>query len=347
MSITLEQVKKSEEITSYIRKADESLSALGFTEHSFAHVGLVSAQASAILKTLGYDDRTCELAAIAGWLHDIGNVINRIDHAQSGAVMAFRILDKMGASPEETATIITAIGNHDEKTAFPVNPVAAALILADKMDVRANRVREKARAAFDIHDRVNYSVKKHEVTLTDKEICLTLAIDTEVCAVIEYFEIFMDRMLLCRRAAEKLGLHPVMALKPTVSTIKTYEPGTDVSYGRRFTTERVTRMGVVPYGYADGFHRCLSDRCGFMTAEGMAPQRGRICMEMSMIDLTDLPGVQVGDEVEVFGKRQRVDVRAAAAGTIPYELTCAGSRRGPRVYYKDGREVEKELLLRF
>ena len=228
MSITLEQVKQSEEITSYIRKADESLSALGFTEHSFAHVGLVSAQASAILKTLGYDDRTCELAAIAGWLHDIGNVINRIDHAQSGAVMAFRILDKMGAAPEETATIITAIGNHDEKTAFPVNPVAAALILADKMDVRANRVRPKARAAliladksdvrrsrvrntdtttFDIHDRVNYSVKKHEVTLTDKEICLTLAIDTEVCAVIEYFEIFMDRMLLCRRAAEKLGLH--------------------------------------------------------------------------------------------------------------------------------------------
>ena len=201
MSITLEQVKQSEEITSYIRKADESLSALGFTEHSFAHVGLVSAQASAILKTLGYDDRTCELAAIAGWLHDIGNVINRIDHAQSGAVMAFRILDKMGAAPEETATIITAIGNHDEKTAFPVNPVAAALILADKMDVRANRVRPKARAAFDIHDRVNYSVKKHEVTLTDKEICLTLAIDTEVCAVIEYFEIFMDRMLLCRRAA--------------------------------------------------------------------------------------------------------------------------------------------------
>ena len=207
VTILIQHRQVPPEITSYIRKADESLSALGFTEHSFAHVGLVSAQASAILKTLGYDDRTCELAAIAGWLHDIGNVINRIDHAQSGAVMAFRILDKMGAAPEETATIITAIGNHDEKTAFPVNPVAAALILADKMDVRANRVRPKARAAFDIHDRVNYSVKKHEVTLTDKEICLTLAIDTEVCAVIEYFEIFMDRMLLCRRAAEKLGLH--------------------------------------------------------------------------------------------------------------------------------------------
>ena len=209
MSITLEQVKKSEEITSYIRKADESLSALGFTEHSFAHVGLVSAQASAILKTLGYDDRTCELAAIAGWLHDIGNVINRIDHAQSGAVMAFRILDKMGASPEETATIITAIGNHDEKTAFPVNPVAAALILADKMDVRANRVRPKARAAFDIHDRVNYSVKKSTLKINEDRtlVKLKLTVDTHFGSVMDYFEIFMDRMLLCRRAAEKLGLH--------------------------------------------------------------------------------------------------------------------------------------------
>ena len=159
--------------------------------------------------------------------------------------------------------------------------------------------------------------------------------------VASYPETYMDMVrpgiLLygCGDLAEKLGLHPVMALKTTVSTIKTYEPGTDISYGRRFTTER------------DGFHRCLSDRCGFMTAEGMAPQRGRICMDMSMIDLTDLPGVQVGDEVEVFGKRQRVDVLAAAAGTIPYELTCAVSRRVPRVYYKDGREVEKELLLRF
>ena len=193
---------------SYIRKADESLSALGFTEHSFAHVGLVSAQASAILKTLGYDDRTCELAAIAGWLHDIGNVINRIDHAQSGAVMAFRILDKMGASPEETATIITAIGNHDEKTAFPVNPVAAALILADKMDVRANRVREKARAAFDIHDRVNYAVVNASLKI-DKEqkLCLfNITIDTDICPVMEYFEIFLDRMVLCRKAADLLGL---------------------------------------------------------------------------------------------------------------------------------------------
>ena len=147
--------------------------------------------------------------------------------------------------------------------------------------------------------------------------------------------------------AQRLDLRPVMTLKTTISTTKTYEPGTSVSYGRLFTTQRRTRMGVVPYGYADGFHRCLSDRCSLVTGEGVAPQRGRICMDMSMIDLTDLPGVQVGDEVEVFGKRQRVDVLAAAAGTIPYELTCAVSRRVPRVYYKDGREVEKELLLRF
>ena len=203
MSITLEQVKKSEEITSYIRKADESLSALGFTEHSFAHVGLVSAQASAILKTLGYDDRTCELAAIAGWLHDIGNVINRIDHAQSGAVMAFRILDKMGASPEETATIITAIGNHDEGTAQPVDAISAALIIADKTDVRRSRVRNTDFMTFDIHDRVNYAVEYSNLHFSDdkKALVLDLKIDTEISSVLEYFEIFMERMLLSKRAA--------------------------------------------------------------------------------------------------------------------------------------------------
>ena len=207
MSITLEQVKKSEEITSYIRKADESLSALGFTEHSFAHVGLVSAQASAILKTLGYDDRTCELAAIAGWLHDIGNVINRIDHAQSGAVMAFRILDKMGASPEETATIITAIGNHDESTGNPEDVISAALIIADKTDVRRNRVRNKDKASFDIHDRVNYAVTEASLTVCPEKnlVTLDLQIDENICSMLEYFEIFLERMLMCRRASEMLG----------------------------------------------------------------------------------------------------------------------------------------------
>lgn len=205
MSITLEQVKQNEEVTTYIRKADESLRALGYTEHSFAHVGRVSALARQILQVLGYEERTAELAAIAGWLHDIGNVVNRIDHAQSGAVMAFRILDKMGFPPEETATIITAIGNHDEGTAFPVNAVAAALILADKTDVRANRVRNIDPATYDIHDRVNSSVRESSVTLENGEVCLTLTIDTAMCAVMDYFEIFLDRMILCRKAAEALG----------------------------------------------------------------------------------------------------------------------------------------------
>ena len=205
MPLNLEQIKKSEEINSYIRKADESLSALGYTEHSFAHVGRVSALASEILQTLGYDARTAELAAIAGWLHDIGNVVNRHDHAQSGAIMAFRILDKMGAAPDEVATVITAIGNHDEATAYPVNPVAAALILADKTDVRTNRVRNQDPATFDIHDRVNFAVKESQVILKDGVILLRLGIDTTNCAVMDYFEIFLDRMRLCREADKVLG----------------------------------------------------------------------------------------------------------------------------------------------
>ena len=203
MSITLEQVKKSEEITSYIRKADESLSALGFTEHSFAHVGLVSAQASAILKTLGYDDRTCELAAIAGWLHDIGNVINRNDHAQSGAVMAFRLLDRLEMPVDEICSIISAIGNHDEGTAQPVDAISAALIIADKTDVRRSRVRNTDFMTFDIHDRVNYAVEYSNLHFSEdkKSLVLDLTIDTEISSVLEYFEIFMERMLLSKRAA--------------------------------------------------------------------------------------------------------------------------------------------------
>lgn len=208
MSITLEQVKKSEEITSYIRKADESLSALGFTEHSFAHVGLVSAQASAILKTLGYDDRTCELAAIAGWLHDIGNVINRIDHAQSGAVMAFRLLDNLNMPAEEICDIISAIGNHDEGTAQPLNAITAALIIADKTDVRRSRVRNINALANDIHDRVNFAVERSELAFNEDktELILELTIDNRISSVMEYFEIFMNRMILCKKSAEFLGV---------------------------------------------------------------------------------------------------------------------------------------------
>ena len=207
MKITFEDVKNNPVVSTYIRKADESLIARGYTEHSFAHVTRVAEDASRILLALGYDAREAELARIAGYLHDIGNVINRVDHAQSGAVMAFRILDNMGADPEDIATIITAIGNHDESTAFPVNAVAAALIIADKTDVRSTRVRNQDFATYDQHDRVNYAVKESVLKIEkDSHIQLELVVDLEMCSVMDYFEIFLGRMLLCRKAAEKLGL---------------------------------------------------------------------------------------------------------------------------------------------
>ena len=206
MRITFEDVKNNKVIQTYIKKADESLSALGYTEHSFPHVSRVAFIARDILLTLGYDEREAELAQIAGYLHDIGNVINRVDHAQSGAMMAFRILDHMGADPEDIATIITAIGNHDESTAFPVNAIAAALIIADKTDVRDSRVRNQDTATFDIHDRVNYAVKRSEVRIAKgSHIELEISIDNNMCTVMDYFEIFLNRMMLCRKAAEKLG----------------------------------------------------------------------------------------------------------------------------------------------
>ena len=207
MKLTYQDLKNSEVIKTYIQKADESLIALGYTEHSFAHVTKVAELASEILLTLGYSEREAELAKMAGYLHDIGNVINRVDHAQSGAVMAFRILDNMHADSEDIATIITAIGNHDESTAFPVNAVAAALILADKTDVRYTRVRNQDFSTFDIHDRVNYSVKESKVEIVKgSHIGLDLKIETEMCTVMDYFEIFLNRMVLCRKAAEKLGV---------------------------------------------------------------------------------------------------------------------------------------------
>jgi len=206
--ITLEDVRNNEAIRTYIKKADESLSALGYTEHSFAHVGMVAANCKYILETLGYSPRQVELAQIAAYLHDIGNLVNRVEHAQSGAVMAFRILDKMGMDPLEISEIVTAIGNHDEGTGKPVSPMAAALILADKSDVRRSRVRNQDEKTFDIHDRVNYSVKKAELKINEHHtlIKLKLSVDTRYGSVMDYFEIFMGRMLLCRKAAERLGL---------------------------------------------------------------------------------------------------------------------------------------------
>ena len=206
--ITYKELTHSDAIRTYIIRADESLTSLGFTEHSFAHVMHVAETSGYILQTLGFEQRTVELAKIAGYLHDIGNLVNRADHSQSGAVMAWSILNDMGCDPGEIATIVTAIGNHEEGTGVPVNPVAAALILADKSDVRRSRVRNKDMSTFDIHDRVNYSVKKAVLDINDAKTIVNLAlnIDTEYGSVMNYFEIFMGRMILCRKAAEKLGL---------------------------------------------------------------------------------------------------------------------------------------------
>ena len=206
--ITYEQIKNNETIRTYITKADQSLAAMGYTDHSFGHVAKVAEMAGYILETLGYDERTVELVKIAGFLHDIGNLVNRVEHSQSGAVMAFRILDNMGMPAEEIADVVTAIGSHDEGTGIPIGPIAAALFLADKSDVRRSRVRNRDIPSFDIHDRVNYSVIHSllEITEAKTEIRLTLEIENQYSSVSEYFEIFLERMVLCRKAAEKLGL---------------------------------------------------------------------------------------------------------------------------------------------
>lgn len=206
--MTFEQIRKDPAIRTYISQADAMLAVLGYTEHSFAHVTQVALMAGSILQQLGYPDRTVEIAKIAGFMHDIGNVVNRVEHSQSGAVMAFRLLDKMGFSPEEIAVIVSAIGNHDEGTGVPVSPVAAALILADKSDVRRSRVRTKDVAGFDIHDRVNYSVTHSRLMLNEQhtQVLLELTVDTQFSPVIDYFQIFMERMNLCRQAAKALDL---------------------------------------------------------------------------------------------------------------------------------------------
>lgn len=206
--LKFEEIKKNEAINAYISGADKSLAALGFTEHSFAHVTKVAETCRYILSTMGYSQYETELARIAAYLHDIGNLVNRIDHSQSGAVMAFRILDNLKMDAHDIATVVSAIGNHDEGTGVPVDAVSAALILADKSDVRRSRVRNRDKSTFDIHDRVNYSVKRSSLKINDDRdiITLSLSIDTRYGSIMEYFEIFMNRMILCRKAAEKLGL---------------------------------------------------------------------------------------------------------------------------------------------
>ncbi|MDR0197043.1 MAG: HD domain-containing protein [Oscillospiraceae bacterium] len=212
-NVTYKYIRQNKDIQTYIAHADAALFTIGYTEHAKAHSERAAETAEMILLSLGYPERVCELAQIAAYMHDIGNVINRNDHAQSGAVMAFRLLDCMGMPAEEIAVIVSAIGNHDEKTASPVNPIAAAIILADKTDVRRSRVRHPVNedengegVTQDVHDRVNYACVKSDVSFSEdlSAIILNLVIDEEISSIMEYFEIFLDRMVLCRKAAEAL-----------------------------------------------------------------------------------------------------------------------------------------------
>lgn len=207
MTIKLEDIKTNELINGFIKSADEYLGVLGYTEHGFRHVTFVSETSKYILEKLGYDDRTCELAAIAGYIHDIGNVINRKEHGQSSAIIAMEILSNLGFPAYEIAKIISAIGNHEEEVGEPVNEVSAALILADKSDVHKSRVRNPNMISFDIHDRVNYAVEKSLVEVFPKEkiVSVRLTVDTNISKIIEYFEIFMPRIIICRRAANYFG----------------------------------------------------------------------------------------------------------------------------------------------
>ena len=206
--ITFHDIKNNETIKTYITQADNSLIALGYTEHSLAHVSTVANTARYILETLGFSKHDVELVQIAAYLHDIGNLINRAEHSQSGAILAFQILNEMHVPAEDIALIATAIGNHDEGTGVPVNAIAAALIIADKTDVRRSRVRNQDFVTFDIHDRVNYAVIHSGVTIDESKssIILDIGLDSHFSSVMDYFEIFMNRMILCRKAAEKLGL---------------------------------------------------------------------------------------------------------------------------------------------
>ena len=204
--IKFNDIRNNKQIKTYIEEADKTLIALGYTEHSFPHVLRVSKDAAKILEFLGYNEHDIELAKISGYMHDIGNLVNRVNHSQSGAIMAFRILDKLGMDALDIALITSAIGNHDEGTGVPVNAIAAALIIADKSDVRRSRVRNKIKETFDIHDRVNYSVTDSHLELSKEEITLHLELDTSISPVFEYFQIFLNRMIMCKNAAIALGI---------------------------------------------------------------------------------------------------------------------------------------------
>ena len=201
-------IRKNKEVLAYLKKGNENLGVFGFTDHSEVHCAMVAERAGMILKKLGYSEHDVEVAKIAGFMHDIGNAVNRKNHGEYGALLADRILEKMNMELEDRVTIVSAIGTHDESTGGAKDAISAALILADKTDVRRNRVRPKEMSSFDIHDRVNYAVTeaKLKVNPEKKVITLDLQIDENICSMLEYFEIFLQRMLMCRRAAEMLGV---------------------------------------------------------------------------------------------------------------------------------------------
>ena len=204
--INLKDVRENPEVDALIRGAQKQLNALGYTEHGHRHISIVSKRAGDILEKLGYPERTVELARIAGYMHDIGNCVNRVDHAHSGAILAYNILKDMGMPVDERTEIMMAIGNHDENTGSAISDISAALILADKSDVHRDRVVNKNLSTFDIHDRVNYAVTNANLDLDEKErkIILELKIDTKICPVLDYFEIFMDRTMMSKYAAKFL-----------------------------------------------------------------------------------------------------------------------------------------------
>ena len=203
-----EEIKKNPEVCALIKKGNENLGILGFTDHSHAHCAVVAERAALILKKLGYSKKQIELVRIAGFMHDIGNAINRHKHAEYGAILANEILKDTDLSIEDRITIASAIGHHDESSGGATDVISAALIIADKTDVRRNRVRQKPKASFDIHDRVNYAVTQAKLKISPEKnvIALNLQIDESICTMYEYFDIFLGRMMMCRKAAELLGV---------------------------------------------------------------------------------------------------------------------------------------------
>ena len=206
--ITLEDVKNNEEVQAFVQASQKQIKAIGYTEHSYRHIGTVSSRTGEILRKLGYDERTIELGEIAGYLHDIGNCVNRVDHAHSGAILAYNILKEMGMPADERTEIVMAIGNHDEGTGTAVSEISAALILADKSDVHRDRVTNTNMSTFDIHDRVNYAVTDAnlEIDAEERKVILNLTIDTQICPVLDYFQIFMDRTMMSKYAAKYLHI---------------------------------------------------------------------------------------------------------------------------------------------